>query len=83
MYTINNARRLMALTQIDIDEDALAEAMRLSGAKTKKETVNVALREFGARHRRIAALEHYAARAAGWDFEGWEHRRAAEKDPAA
>ena len=34
----------MALTQIDIDEDALAEAMRLSGAKTKKETVNVALR---------------------------------------
>ncbi len=39
----------MALTQIDIDEDALAEAMRLSGAKTKKETVNVALREFAAR----------------------------------
>ncbi len=62
----------MALTQIDIDEDALAEAMRLSGAKTKKETVNVALREFAARHRRIAA---------GWDFDGWEHRRAAEKDP--
>ncbi len=64
-------------------EDALAEAMRLSGAKTKKETVNVALREFAARHRRIAALEHYATLAAGWDFEGWEHRRAAEKDPAA
>ena len=20
--------------------------------------------------------------ATGWDFEGWEHRRAAEKDPA-
>jgi Arc/MetJ family transcription regulator len=75
------ARRLMALTQIDIDEDALAEAMRLSGAK--KETVNVALREFAARHRRIAALEHYATLAAGWDFEGWEHRRAAEKDPVA
>ena len=50
----------MALTQIDIDEDALAEAMKLSGAKTKKETVNVALREFAARHRRVAALEHYA-----------------------
>jgi Bacterial antitoxin of type II TA system, VapB len=42
----------MALTQIDIDEDALAEAMRLSGAKTKKETVNLALREFAGRHRR-------------------------------
>jgi Arc/MetJ family transcription regulator len=67
----------MTLTQIDIDEDALAEAMRLSGAKTTKEMVNVALREFAARHRRIAALEHYAALAAGWDFEGWQHPRAA------
>ena len=69
----------MALTQIDIDEEALAEAMRLSGAKTKKDTVNLALRDFAARHRRIAALEHYAALAAGWDFEEWERRRAAEK----
>ncbi len=72
----------MGLTQIDIDEDALTEAMRLSGAKTKKETVNLALREFTARHRRVAALEHYATQAKGWDFEGWVQRRAAEKDPA-
>lgn len=73
----------MSLTQIDIDEDALSEAMRLSGAKTKKETVNLALREYAARHRRVAALEHYAALAAGWDYEGWRHRRTAEKDPPA
>lgn len=73
----------MTLTQIDIDEDALAEAMRLSGAKTKKETVNLALREFTARHRRVAALEHYADLAVSWDFEGWQQRRAADKDPAA
>jgi len=73
----------VALTQVDIDEEALAEAMRLSGARTKKETVNLALREFAARHRRVAALEHYATLAEGWDFEGWEHRRAAEKDPSA
>ena len=72
----------MALTQIDIDEEALAEAMRLSGAKTKKDTVNLALREFAARHRRVAALDHYAALAAGWDFEGWQLQRAAGKDPA-
>jgi Arc/MetJ family transcription regulator len=72
----------VALTQVDIDEEALAEAMRLSGARTKKETVNLALREFAARHRRVAALEHYATLAEGWDFEGWEHRRAAEKDPS-
>jgi Arc/MetJ family transcription regulator len=72
----------MALTQIDIDDDALSEAMRLSGARTKKETVNLALREFAERHRRIAALEHHAQRAASWDFEGWERQRAAGKKPA-
>jgi Arc/MetJ family transcription regulator len=82
LYIINNARQLMTLTQMDIDEEAPAEAMRLSGAKTKKETVNLALREFAGRHRRIAALEHYATLAAGWDFEDWEHRRASGKDPA-
>ena len=73
----------VALTQIDLDEDALAEAMRLSGAKTKKETVNLALREYAARHRRIAALEHYAALAAGWDYQEWERQRTEGKDPAA
>ena len=71
----------MSITQIDIDEEALAEAMRLSGAKTKKEAVNLALREFAARHRRVAALEHFAVLAEGWDFEGWQQRRVAEKDP--
>jgi Arc/MetJ family transcription regulator len=73
----------VALTQIDIDENALVEAMRLSGAKTKKDTVNLALREFAARHRRLAALDHYASLAVGWDFEGWQQRRPAEKDPAS
>jgi Arc/MetJ family transcription regulator len=82
MYIINARRRwAVALTQIDIDEDALAEAMRLSGARTKKDTVNLALREFAARHHRVEALEHYATLAARWDFEGWEERRRAEKDP--
>ena len=83
MYIINNRGVDVALTQIDIDEDALTEAMRLSGAKTKKETVNLALREYAARHRRVAALEHYATLATEWDFEGWEQRRAAEKRPVA
>lgn len=72
----------MTLTQIDIDDGALSEAMRLSGAKTKKDTVNLALREFAARHRRVAALERFATLAKGWDFEGWQRQRTAEKDPA-
>lgn len=72
----------MALTQIDIDEDALAEAMRLSGVRTKKDTVNLALREFAARHQRVEALERYAGLAADWDFDEWERRREAEKEPS-
>jgi Arc/MetJ family transcription regulator len=71
----------MTVTQIDLDDDALAEAMRLSGATTKKDTVNLALREYAARHRRVAALDHYAALAQDWDFEGWQQRREAEKEP--
>lgn len=73
----------MTLTQIDVDDGALSEAMRLSGTRTKKEMVNLALREFAARHRRIAALERYAELSAGWDYEGWAQRRAAEKEPGA
>ncbi len=70
----------MTLTQIDIDDAALAEAMRLSGARTKKETVNLALREFTERHRRVAALERYARLATAWDYEGWQQLRTADKD---
>jgi Arc/MetJ family transcription regulator len=72
----------MAVTQIDIDDDALTEAMRLSGAKSKKEMVNLALREYAARHQRIAALDRFAGVAQGWDYEGWQEMRAAGKAPA-
>ncbi len=73
----------MTVTQIDLDDDALAEAMRLSGARSKKETVNLALREYAARHSRIAAIDHYAAAAQGWDYEGWQELRAGSKAPSA
>jgi Arc/MetJ family transcription regulator len=73
----------MAVTQIDLDDEALAEAMRLSGARSKKEAVNLALREYAARHRRIAALDQYAAVAEGWDYQAWQEMRAASKAPAA
>lgn len=71
----------MTVTQIDLDDEALAEAMRLSGARSKKETVNLALREYAARHRRISALEDYAEAARDWDYEGWQEMRAAGKVP--
>ena len=69
----------MAVTQIDIDEDALGEAMRLSGARTKKETVNLALREYAARHHRVQKLEQHAEAARGWDYARWQQDRASDK----
>ncbi len=40
------------LTNIDIDEDLIAQAMQASGARTKREVVDRALREMVARARR-------------------------------
>ncbi|WP_200797426.1 type II toxin-antitoxin system VapB family antitoxin [Streptoalloteichus hindustanus] len=41
---------------MDIDDNLLAEAMRLMGTTTKKDTVNGALANYVARLRRNAAL---------------------------
>ncbi|WP_073951991.1 type II toxin-antitoxin system VapB family antitoxin [Streptomyces kebangsaanensis] len=47
----------MSRTVIDLDDEALAEAARLLGTTTKKDTVNAALREIADRRRRAAAVE--------------------------
>jgi Arc/MetJ family transcription regulator len=44
-------------TNIEIDDDVLREAQRLVGARTKRETVDFALRELVARQRRIGVLD--------------------------
>lgn len=44
-------------TNIDIDAEMLSEAQRLIGTRTKRETVDFALRELVARHRRIGVLD--------------------------
>ena len=44
-------------TNIEIDDAFLDEARRLSGMATKRETVDHALREFVARHRRLGVLD--------------------------
>jgi Arc/MetJ family transcription regulator len=51
--------RLAQMTKIlvDVDDDALAEAARLLGTKTKRDTVNTALRETAQRLRRIEAFD--------------------------
>lgn len=69
----------VAVTQIDMDDEAPAEAMRLSGTSTKKETVNLALREYSAQRRRVESLEHFAEVARSGDYQGWRRLREAGK----
>lgn len=44
-------------TNIEIDDDVMSEAQRLTGARTKRDTVDLALRELVARHRRLGILD--------------------------
>jgi Arc/MetJ family transcription regulator len=50
----------MTKVLIDIDDDALTQAAELLGTKTKKDTVNTALRETAQRLRRAQALARLA-----------------------
>ena len=47
------------ITNIDIDEQLVAEAMKVSGARTKREVVDRALREMVARARRPRFKDFY------------------------
>lgn len=68
---------------IDLDDELLAEAARLLGTETKKDTVNAALREVAARLRRIDALRELQAMTARGeiDADAWEARHLADKQP--
>jgi Arc/MetJ family transcription regulator len=44
-------------TNIEIDDDLMQEARKLTGVKTKREAVDLALRELVARHRRLGILD--------------------------
>lgn len=59
----------MTKVLIDVDEAALSEAADLLGTKTKKDTVNVALRETVQRLRRAHALARLAERGEAGDFD--------------
>jgi Arc/MetJ family transcription regulator len=50
----------MTKVLIDIDDEALAEASELLGTKTKKDTVNTALRSAAQQLRRAKALARLA-----------------------
>lgn len=44
-------------TNIEIDDDVLREVRRLTGARTKREAVDLALRELVARYQRLEILK--------------------------
>ncbi|KAA8939195.1 MAG: type II toxin-antitoxin system VapB family antitoxin [Mycobacterium sp.] len=69
----------MSVTQIDLDDEALAAVMRIAGVHTKKEAINLAMRDYVERFQRIEALARSRQHAKGWDYEGWLAARADEK----
>lgn len=54
---------------VDVDDAVLAEAADLLGTRTKKDTVNLALRESVVRLRRVRALERLAELGEGGAFD--------------
>jgi Arc/MetJ family transcription regulator len=44
-------------TNIEIDDELMQEAMTLAGTKSKRETVELALRELVARYQRLGVLD--------------------------
>lgn len=71
----------MSVTQVDIDDDALDRAMALSGARTKKEAVNLALRFYAEKQERAARISRHFERARHWGaLEDAERLHRAEQE---
>jgi Arc/MetJ family transcription regulator len=67
----------MVKTPVEIDEEALATAAEVLGTKTKKDTVNAALREVGQRLERLRALAQLGEMADRGDFDEFLGNKAA------
>jgi len=59
----------MTKTPVEIDDEALAAAAQVLGTRTKKDTVNAALREVSQRLLRLRALEQLGAMADQGQFD--------------
>jgi len=66
-------------TNIDIDDELLARAMRTYGLRTKREAVDYALRRLVAQP--LDADEARAMRGSGWDADLAELREGRRVDP--
>jgi Arc/MetJ family transcription regulator len=63
-------------TNLALDNDLLAEALRLGGHRTKRETVNEALSEYIARRKRMEAMRAFGT----FDFDpNYDYKRERRK----
>jgi Arc/MetJ family transcription regulator len=69
----------MSVTRIDLDDDALAEVMRIPGTTTAEDTVNAALRKVADRGGRVVATERLAAAYKRGEFDAGFHAYEARK----
>jgi len=78
---------IVSVTNVDLDDQTLAEAAALLGTTTKKDTINAALAEVVKRYKRRQAAERLAERGARGDFEPTRRllqaRKAAQRAEAA
>jgi Arc/MetJ family transcription regulator len=58
-------------TNIDIDDKLMAEAMKFTKAKTKKEAVTVALEDIVRRYKQLGILELRGKIEGDWDIDAW------------
>jgi Arc/MetJ family transcription regulator len=58
-------------TNIDIDDKLMAEAMKYTKAKTKKEAVELALEDLVIRHKQLGILELQGKIQGDWDIDAW------------
>ncbi len=61
-------------TNLAIDDDLLLEALRLSGLKTKKDTVNTALREFVNHRKQLEIIQLFGVMEPDADYD-YKHSR--------
>ncbi len=67
--TVEAIPMTMIKTPIEIDQEALETAAEVLGTKTKKDTVNAALKEVGQRLTRLRALAALGEMADSGDFD--------------
>lgn len=58
-------------TNIDIDDKLMAEAMKFTKAKTKKEAVAIALEDIVRRYKQLGMLELRGKIQGDWDIDAW------------